>query len=159
MVTDKEAPYILTDPSDIERIITTHFQLSAGIFPVNVMIPAAWSKEFNPKNHINAEVYIDFMNPITVSEFSHIISDLLTNKASGPSTISYESVKHVRPLCHAIIIKLLNTCLHITFISNIWRQAFLFPIPKFMDWKCHIDKTQPIVLLEIFRKILSKILT
>ena len=28
-----------------------------------------------------------------------------------------------------------------------------------MDWKCHIDKTRPIVLLEILRKILGKILT
>ncbi len=27
-----------------------------------------------------------------------------------------------------------------------------------MDWECYIDKTRPIVLLEIFRKILSKIL-
>src|SRR6266542_1522170 len=110
MVTDKEAPYISTDPSDIERIATSHFQSSAGIPPVNIMIPATWSDEFNPKNHINAEVYTDLMNPITASEFSHIISGLPTNKASGLSTISYESVKHVGSLCYTIIIKLLNAC-------------------------------------------------
>ncbi len=28
-----------------------------------------------------------------------------------------------------------------------------------MDWECHIDKIQPIVLLKILRKILGKILT
>ena len=97
MVTDKVAPYISTDPLDIERIITSHFQSSTGIPPVNVTISATWSDEFNPKNHINAEVYTDLMNPITASEFSHIISGLSTNKASDPSTISYESVKHVKP--------------------------------------------------------------
>ena len=58
------------------------------------------------------------MNPITASEFSHIISGLSTNKASDPSTVSYKSVKHAGPFCHAIIMKLLNTCLHTTFISN-----------------------------------------
>ncbi len=159
MVTDKEAPYISTNPSDIERIVTSHFQSSVGIPPVNVMIPTTWSDEFNPKDHINAEVYMDLMNPIIASEFSHIISGLLTNKASSPSTISYESVKHAEPLCHAIIMKLLNACLHTTFIPNNWRQALLFSISKPIDWKCYINKTRPIVLLEIFHKILSKILT
>src|SRR6266542_554790 len=141
MVTDKVAPYISTDPLDIERIITSHFQSSTGIPPVNVTISATWSDEFNPKNHIKAEVYTDLMNPIIASEFSHIISGLPTNKASGPSTISYESIKHAGPLCHVIIMKLLNTYLHTTFIPNSWRQALLFPIPKPIDWECHIDKT------------------
>ena len=55
--------------------------------------------------------------------------------------------------------KLLNACLHTIFITNSWRQALLFSIPKSIDWKCYIDKTRPIVLLEIFCKLLSKILT
>ncbi len=118
MVTDNDTPYILTNPSDIECIATTHFQSSAGIPPVNVIIPTAWSDEFNPKDHINAEVYIDLMNPITELEFAQIISDLPTNKASDPLTISYESVKHARPLYHTIIMKLLNAYLHTTFIPN-----------------------------------------
>src|SRR6266540_228105 len=159
MVTDKEAPYISTDPSDIKRIVTSYFQSSAGILPVNITISATWSDEFNPKDHINVEVYMDLMNTITESEFSQIVSGLPTNKASGPSTVSYESVKYAKPLCHTIIMKLLNACLHTTFISNSWRQALLFSIPKLMDWECHIDKTRLIVLLEIFRKLLSKILT
>ena len=69
MITDKETPYISTDPSDIERIITSHFQSSAGISPINVKIPVIWSEEFNPKDHINAEIYIDLMNSITELEF------------------------------------------------------------------------------------------
>src|SRR6266498_4199427 len=112
MFTDKEASYISTDPSNIEHIATTHFQSSADISLINVMISATWSDEFNPKDHINAEVYTDLMNSITESEFSQIISGLLTNKASSLSTISYESVKHAGPLCHTIIMKLFNACLH-----------------------------------------------
>ncbi len=111
MVTDNDAPYISTDPSDIERIATTHFQSSAGIPSINVMIPATWSEKFNPKDHINVEIYIDLINFITESEFSQIISDLPTNKASGPSTITYEVVKHAGPFCHTIIVKLLNAYL------------------------------------------------
>ncbi len=120
MVTDNDAPYILTDPLNIERIATTHFQSSADILSVNVTIPATWSDEFNPKDHINAKVYTDLMNTITESEFLQIISGLLTNKANSPSTVSYKSVKYAGPLCHAIIMKLLNTCLHTTFIPNSW---------------------------------------
>ncbi len=81
------------------------------------------------------------MNFIAASEFSQIISGFPTNKASNPSTVSYESVKHARPLCHNVIIKLLNAYLQTTFIPNSWRQALLFSILKPMDWECHIDKT------------------
>ncbi len=84
----------MTDPSDIERIATTYFQLSAGIPPVNITIPVTWSDEFIPKDHINAEIYTDLMNTIVELEFSQIISSLPTNKASDPSIVSYESVKH-----------------------------------------------------------------
>src|SRR6266498_2026335 len=111
MITNNDASYILTDPLDIERIATTHFQSSAGISPINVKIPVIWSEEFNPKDHINAEIYIDLMNSITKSEFSQIISSLPTNKASDPSTITYKAVKHAGSLCHTIIMKLLNAYL------------------------------------------------
>ncbi len=94
IVIDHETPYILTDPSDIKRIAINHFQSSAGIPPVNITIPVTWFDEFNPKDYINAVVYTDLMNNIAELEFSQIISNLLTNKASGPSTVSYESVKH-----------------------------------------------------------------
>ena len=120
MITNNDASYILTDPLDIERIATTHFQSSAGIPSVNVTIPATWSDEFNPKDHINAEVYTDLMNTITESEFSQTISGLLTNKASDPSTITYKAVKHAGSLCHTIIMKLLNAYLQTTFIPNSW---------------------------------------
>ncbi len=64
------------------------------------MIPVTWSEEFNPKNHINAKIYMDLMNFIIELEFLQIISSLFTNKASDPSTIIYEAVKHTRSLCH-----------------------------------------------------------
>ena len=81
------------------------------------------------------------MNPITEEEYSQITSALSNNKASGPSTITYESVKHAGPLCHSLIITLLNACLDTTLIPHSWRHALLFPIPKPIKWECHIDKT------------------
>ncbi len=73
------------------------------------------------------------MNLITEEEYSQIISALPNNKASGPSTIIYESVKYAGPLCHSLIITLLNTCLDTTLISHSWCHALLFLIPKPMD--------------------------
>ena len=81
------------------------------------------------------------MNPITKEEYSQTISTLPNNKASGPSTITYESVKHAGPLCSSLIITLLNAYLNTTLIPHSWRHTLLFPIPKPMDWECHIDKT------------------
>jgi len=116
MVTDHDAPYISTDPVDIERIAINHYQSSAGIPPDDVSIPTAWIDKFNPKSHIDASNYQDLMNLITEEEYSQITSALPNHKASGPSTITYESVKHVRPLCRSLIITLLNACLNTTLI-------------------------------------------
>jgi len=118
MVTDHDTPYIFTDPIDIERIATNHYQSSAGIPPNDVSIPTAWIDEFNPQSHIDANNYQDLMNLITEEEYSQIISALPNNKASGPSTITYESVKHAGPLCRSLIITLLNACLDTTIIPH-----------------------------------------
>ncbi len=159
MVTDVDSPYISTDPEDIERIATKHFQTSAGIPPDNVSIPSDWLSDFDPKDTIDASIYQNLMNPILDSEYLSIISNLLNNKASGPSFITYEAVQYAGPLCRSFIIRLLNAYIYTTLIPNHWRHTLLFPIPKPTNWECSIDKTRPIVLLEIFHKVLSKILT
>src|SRR5688572_23365538 len=50
-------------------------------------------------------------------------------------------------------------CLTLGITPTNWKFALLYPIPKPMEWECDINKTRPIVLLEIFRKIFSKIIT
>src|SRR6266498_4984267 len=87
IITDYDVPYIFTDPIDIERIATNHYQSSAGIPPNDVSIPNAWIDKFNPQPHIDASNYYDLMILITEEEYSQIISALPNNKASGPSTI------------------------------------------------------------------------
>ncbi len=58
------------------------------------------------------------MNPITEEEYSQITSVLPNHKASGPSTITYESVKHAGPLYRSLIIILLNACLNTILIPH-----------------------------------------
>ena len=57
MITDHDVPYIFTDPINIERIATNHYQSSTGILPNDVSIPNAWIDEFNPQSHIDANNY------------------------------------------------------------------------------------------------------
>ena len=60
------------------------------------------------------------MNLILESEYLQIIFSLPINKTSGFSSVTYEAVKHAGPICHSLIIKLLNVYIHITLIPNSW---------------------------------------
>jgi hypothetical protein len=40
-----------------------------------------------------------------------------------------------------------------------WKESLLYPISKGREWKCELNNTRPIVLLEVTRKCFTKILT
>ena len=50
-------------------------------------------------------------------------------------------------------------CFHQGKIPEDWKQAYIYPIPKPMDWQCDITKTRPLTLLDTMRKAVMKILT
>ncbi|GBB92685.1 hypothetical protein RclHR1_20400003 [Rhizophagus clarus] len=56
-------------------------------------------------------------------------------------------------------LQLANLCLTTDNIPAEWRDALLYPIPKTMKWKYQLTKTRPIILLEIMRKAVVKIIT
>ncbi|EXX50696.1 hypothetical protein RirG_268320 [Rhizophagus irregularis DAOM 197198w] len=81
------------------------------------------------------------------------------NKASGPSKISYEMIKHLSGEVLDFSLLLANTCLSRGDIPADWREAVVYPIPKPHEFDAQLKNTRPITLLETVRKCVVKVIT
>jgi len=147
------------DQKEIETKVTSHFQTYAGPTTGKMTIPDDWKKDYEPLPLINDNCYNDQLIHITLPELNEVLSKCPNGKAAGVSTISYEMVKHSSKEFKRKLILTYNMCIDLGITPNKWKHALLFPIPKPMEWECDINKTRPIVLIEIFRKIFVKIIT
>ncbi|GBC46016.2 hypothetical protein GLOIN_2v1790829 [Rhizophagus irregularis DAOM 181602=DAOM 197198] len=66
-------------------------------------------------------------------------------------------LKHLGPSASALLFNLICACLSDANIPDLWRQATVFPIPKPHEWKCQLENTRLITLLEVIRKALVKL--
>jgi len=99
------------------------------------------------------------MDPISDDEFTSTLKDLPNGKASGISTISYEMLKNLNTKSKSILKEFLSLCLKKSSIPDSWKTSMIFPIPKSKDWECDLTNTRPIILLEVTRKLITKIIT
>ncbi|CAB4420331.1 unnamed protein product [Rhizophagus irregularis] len=156
-------PTLLTDPSDIKQAAIAHFQSVVSPPLVHYSSPASfpprWQKAYTPLLTVSASLYDPVLAPITLQEWSDIISSMPNNKASGPSKISYEMLKHLSGDTLEFSLLLANTCLSRGDIPADWREAVIYPIPKPHDFDAQLKNTRPITLLETVRKCVVKVVT
>ncbi|GET57940.1 RNA-directed DNA polymerase from mobile element jockey-like [Rhizophagus irregularis DAOM 181602=DAOM 197198] len=154
-------PQLLTDPKDIDVAVINHFQNFVPIKstpPVSIdTLPDRWSAAYQPIDDVSSSIYDSLMNPPTLDEWLSTVSSTPNSKASGPSMITYEMLKHLETRTSALLLILIQTCLSKADIPDLWRQAMVFPIPKPHEWKCQLKNTRPITLLEVIRKSLVKL--
>ncbi|EXX61420.1 hypothetical protein RirG_171320 [Rhizophagus irregularis DAOM 197198w] len=81
------------------------------------------------------------------------------NKASGPSKISYEMLKHLTGEAFNLSLVLANACLIHRDIPADWRKALVYPIPKPHEFDAQLKNTRPITLLKTVRKCVVKVVT
>ncbi|CAJ0827291.1 5476_t:CDS:2, partial [Entrophospora sp. SA101] len=149
---------LTTDPEKIKAITNQHFQNVARGKNEIKQINNYWKNQYLPKEEINSDIYKNVMDPPTYKEWKQVITTLPNNKATGPSKISNEMIKHLGKNFGRCLWKLISACFEMNEIPNQWRIATIYPIPKPMDWECFLDKTRPITLLETVRKAMVKIL-
>ncbi|GBC17050.2 ribonuclease H-like domain-containing protein [Rhizophagus irregularis DAOM 181602=DAOM 197198] len=129
-------PQLLTAPKDIDDAVVNHFQNFVPIKstpPVSIdTLPDRWSSAYQPMDDVSSSIYDSLMNPPTLDEWLSTVSSTPNGKASGPSMITYEMLKHLG-------------------------SPMVFPIPKPHEWKCQLKNTRPITLLEVIRKSLVKL--
>src|SRR5438046_255605 len=93
-----------------------------------------------------------------MDEVNLVVSSTPSNKAAGPSGITYEFIKHLGDNAHIYMLTLMNDCLRNGDIPSGWREAVVYPISKPHEWDAKLKNTRPITLLETARKCLVKIL-
>ncbi|CAB5193871.1 unnamed protein product [Rhizophagus irregularis] len=156
-------PTLLTDPSDIKQAAISHFQsiVSPPLVRYSSItsFPARWQQAYTFLTNVSASLYDPVLAPISLQEWSAVISSMPNNKASGPSKISYEMIKHLSGEALDFSLLLANTCLSRGDIPADWREAVVYPIPKPHDFDAQLKNTRPITLLETVRKCVVKVVT
>ncbi|GBC53452.2 RNA-directed DNA polymerase from mobile element jockey-like [Rhizophagus irregularis DAOM 181602=DAOM 197198] len=156
-------PTLLTDPSDIKQATINHFQsvVTPPLVQYSSMdsFPPRWQKAYTPLSDIDSSLYISVMSPILEDEWKNILNSMPNNKASGPSKISYEMLKHLTGEAFNLSLILANACLIHGDIPADWREALVYPIPKPHEFDAQLKNTRPITLLETVRKCVVKVVT
>src|SRR6266511_2855467 len=147
------------DEGKINDKITEHFQNIAGPNTSQTVIPPSWKDDYEPLPFIDDNWYNDQLSHINLEELNTTLSSCPNDKAAGVSTITYEMVRNSSKTFKLKLLELYNMSIDTGLTPQKWKHALLFPIPKPMEWECDINKTRPIVLLEIFRKKFIKIIT
>ncbi|GET52028.1 RNA-directed DNA polymerase from mobile element jockey-like [Rhizophagus irregularis DAOM 181602=DAOM 197198] len=156
-------PTLLTDPSDIKQAAIKHFQ--SVVTPLLVQysstdsFPPRWQRAYTPLSDIDSSLYNSVMSPILEDEWTSTLNSMSNNKASGPSKISYEMLKHLTGEAFNLSLILANVCLNQGDIPADWREALVYPIPKPHEFDAQLKNTRPITLLETVRKCVVKVVT
>ena len=99
------------------------------------------------------------MDPPTLHKWQEVIGNLPLNKATGPSKISNEMLKHLGPSAFNKLWILISHCIVSGDFPDQWKEAFVYPIPKPQEWHNRLNNTRPIMLLNTVRKAIVKLLT
>ncbi|GBC16922.2 RNA-directed DNA polymerase from mobile element jockey-like [Rhizophagus irregularis DAOM 181602=DAOM 197198] len=138
-------PTLFTDPSDIKQAAIKHFQ--SVVTPPLVQysstdsFPSRWQRAYTPLPDIDSSLYNSVMSPILADEWKNTLNSMPNNKASGPSKISYEMLKHLTGETFNLSLVLANACLIHGDIPADWREALVYPIPKPHEFDAQLKNT------------------
>ncbi|EXX58571.1 hypothetical protein RirG_196760 [Rhizophagus irregularis DAOM 197198w] len=160
---DNDQTIFTNNPKIIEKEAIKHYQNIGKhenplIYNSLNDLPMPWSDIYDPSNNsIDNNCWNLLQQKIEITDVMHILKDSPSNKAPGPSQITYEDLKHLHPDVLELLTLIFNLCIHLDTIPSKWRDALLFPIPKPHDWDSNLSNTRPITLLETPRKLMVSV--
>ena len=80
-------------------------------------------------------------------------------KAAGPSEICYEHIKYASSKAQSLFRNFLNKCFQLQTVPTEWKSSNIFLIPKKSNWDLTLNQVRPISIIELFKKIFTKIFT
>ncbi|GES86723.1 RNA-directed DNA polymerase from mobile element jockey-like [Rhizophagus clarus] len=117
-----------------------------------------WSEIYEPKSSITEDIYDNLLTLPTLEELLQYIRFLPNQKASGPSGISNEMIKHFGQTATTILLSFFLICIKLADIPRQWKKAVIYPIAKPKPYFSDLTNSRPITLLECLRKLFIKIL-
>ncbi|PKY49621.1 hypothetical protein RhiirA4_465688 [Rhizophagus irregularis] len=160
---DSEQMYTI-DPTRINQLTNDHYQnigssyTSTNKYNEFSSLREPWFTIYQPKTNISHSAINLLTAQITIEELNATLKTLPNNKAPEPSGIVYELIRKLPSSFHKKLTVFYNYILDNGIIPSSWQDALLHPIPKPAWWDNNIQHTRPIVLLDIFRKVLVKII-
>jgi len=131
-ITTQENTDIVTDPDQIKSHIRKHFEQWTSKCRIPTL-PDKWKNRYQPKKDINPIWYKETTTPITLEELLNTINKTTNNKAPGPSTITYDSIKHLEKNTKILITKIFNKVLNTGIAPTEWKSGTIYPIPKLKE--------------------------
>ena len=150
---------IITDPKEIKQVTREHFNNWTKHNPSNPNFEQEWIPFLQPLTNIQPKIYETLTQPITLSELHNAINIAPTKKATGPSGIANEMIKHLPNIAKTSLLQIFNACLSLEKTPKNWGLANIWAIPKKQHYNNDLNYTRPITLIEHTRKIFRKILT
>ena len=134
----------VTQPQEIYNIVEKHFMNHFVKSNVNEI-----KKFLTPPKKLN--------RMITTDEVTKAVKQMANNKAPGKDNINVELIKYAPKELHKEISKILNDIFTNNDNEIQLGNGILLPIPKPKKIQGPVKNLRPITLLEVIRKILSKI--
>src|SRR5947208_14939455 len=153
---------LITELPALHQTVNAHFQnIAESPPPIQMTLEGMndrWRRAYSPMSAVQSSIYSNLMSPTTDEEWNSVLSSLPTSKASGPSGISYEMLKHLPPSALIYLREIIDLCLSSAYLLSAWKDATVYPIPKPQEWNCFLQNTRPITLLDTARKVLTHIM-
>ncbi|KAG9288606.1 hypothetical protein G9A89_006707 [Geosiphon pyriformis] len=107
-----------------------------------------WAQQYESLSYVRDDAFSNVMHEINMDELLSVIDVCLMAKPL-----------HSDKVVLGCLLVLFNVCLTASVVSVLWKRAWVSMISKPYDWDGVLTNTQPIVLIEIARKILFKVLS
>ncbi|CAB4396370.1 unnamed protein product [Rhizophagus irregularis] len=114
---------LITDENQVMEETNRHFQTIAGSINRKKPIQGRWKEQYKPQPHINENIYSSIMDAPSYDEWLDIIRQLSNGKATGPSGVSNEMLKHLSDDCNHILYYLICKIIELGYLPKQWKEA------------------------------------
>jgi hypothetical protein len=116
-----------------------------------------WHDIYQPREDIAEDTWDPLLQPVSSQELSSLLHAVAGGKTPGPSQLSYDLLRHADEDVQVILLALINEVILLSDMPASWLKHDICPIPK-PGWNGDINRTRPISLVEVLRKLVEKIL-